>query len=558
MNNFIKNNFNCILLSLAILFVMMTLTGCGFSVKEMDQNPSNDLEPDRETNSEIGSKVEAEDGNLIRPIGWGMETHSKEAEPNYEVVFPQDSVNRIKITITADNWKVMMDDMTEMMGEFGSSYEKMQGNAPDLPENARPDVGWPGITRGEEITEGERQQFPEGLAERPGGGEPPDGWMVQPPNGGGAWPNDMNPEGIDKNPVWVTATIEFDGQIWENVGIRFKGNSSLRDAWSSGNLKIPFKLDFDQFEDDFPEIKDQRFYGFKQLSLANNFSDDSFLREKVTADIFREFGVAAAHTAFYEVYVDTGDGLAYFGLYTLVEMVEDTVIEQQFSDGSGNLYKPEGSGATFKAGSFNETSFDKETNQSEADYSDILAVFDALHATNRMSDPSAWREGLESVFDVDTFLRWLAVNTIVQNWDTYGVMSHNYYLYMNPETDLVTWIPWDNNMALADSFGRRGGLSLSLSEVMENWPLIRFIMDDPVYKAQYEANLGEVIKTAFDPEAMSEAYIFYHDLISESVMKETPEATMLRSKNTFDDTLQELIDHVNQRYQTVQLYLSNR
>ena len=175
------------------------------------------------------------------------------------------------------------------------------------------------------------------------------------------------------------------GDTWDYVGIRFKGNSSLMTAWSSGNLKLPFKLDFDQFEDDYPEINDQRFYGFKQLTLASNFNDNSYLREKVTADIFREFGVPSAQTAFYEVYVDTGDGPVYFGLYTMVEAVEDTVISQQFASDEGNLYKPEGSGATFAEGSYNEASFDKETNQDEDDYSDIEALFAILHGESRLT-----------------------------------------------------------------------------------------------------------------------------------------------------------------------------
>jgi len=66
----------------------------------------------------------------------------------------------------------------------------------------------------------------------------------------------------------------------------------------------------------------------------------------------------------------------YFGLYTAVEVVDDTVIGTQFADDSGNVYKPEGTGATFAEGTFDEASFDKQTNEDEADYSDILALFE--------------------------------------------------------------------------------------------------------------------------------------------------------------------------------------
>jgi hypothetical protein len=519
--------------------IVVALTGCSLLPgtaaeinSETDTAPAGGADPVVET---VGSTDE-EEGAIERPAGWTLETHSNEARPDYETVFPQDEVNRIDIILTRETWETMLADMTEMQGEFGAGGG--MGGPGGPPEGGPPEGGPP---------EGERP---------PLGGQAPEGGAFpgdrQPPQG---VPGGMNNALTDENPVWVTATIQFEGNSWEYVGLRFKGNSSLMSAWREGNYKLPFRLDFDQFEDDYPQIDDQRFYGFKQLSLASNFNDDSYLREKVTADIFRGFGVASAHTAFYEVYVDYGEGPVYFGLYTMVEMVEDTVIEEQFVSDEGNLYKPEGAGATFAEGSFSEISFDKETNQEEGDYSDILAVFDALHAANRLSDPAAWRESLEAIFDVDTFLRWLAVNTVVQNWDTYGVMNHNYFLYTDPESGLVTWIPWDNNHALFGS-GMRPALSLSLDEVGEDWPLIRFLIDDPVYKAQYESYLGEVVETVFVPEQMAGIYQYYHDLIAESALKETPDATMLRSAAAFESSVDELSQHAWARWEAVQNYLA--
>ncbi len=320
----------------------------------------------------------------------------------------------------------MLEDMTELYGEQGSGQRAgpagRPGQAPE--DNQRPAA-----------PAGDGNLPPAQMPDRPGAG------MM-----GGA---------DDQNPTWVEAEISFNGDSWEHVGIRFKGNSSLKSTWGSGSLKLPFKLDFDQYEDDYPETENQRLYGFKQVSFSSGFKDDSLLREKIAADLFREAGVPSAQTAYYAVSIDYGEGPVYFGLYTAVEVIDDTLIETQFSDDSGNVYKPEGSGATFAAGSFTESSFDKETNQDEDDYSDILALFDALHDKTRLSDPESWREGLEAVFDVDTFLNWLAVNTVIQNWDTYGVMQHNYYLYNNPETGQLVWIPWDNN----ESFKSGGGMN---------------------------------------------------------------------------------------------------
>jgi spore coat protein CotH len=441
------------------------------------------------------------DGEIVRPDGWSEETHDKSADPDYDVVFPQDEVNRIDIVIEPENWQAMMDDMTSL---YGAASTRGSGKG--------------------------------GGRVRPGGGA----------TEGQQMPAVGRPMGSSVNPVYVPVTVEFEGDTWTNVGLRFKGNSSLRSTWGSGNMKLPLRLDFDQFEDEHPEIDDQRFYGFKQLTFSSGYKDASFLREKVTADIFREAGVPAAQTAFYEVYVDYGEGPVYFGLYTAVEVVDDTVIETQFDDDDGNVYKPEGSGASFAAGTFSEQAFEKQTNQDEGDWSDIEAIFDALHAGTRTSDPETWRAGLEAVFDVDGFLNWLAVNTVVQNWDTYGGMTHNYYLYHDPTTDQIVWIPWDNNEAL--SSGKRNILPLSLNEVGADWPLIRYLLDDEVYYPQYVAYVEAVINTAFDPEKMETTYRELAALIEPYVLSENTEHTFLQSEADFYAAIEELVEHAYARY----------
>jgi len=64
------------------------------------------------------------------------------------------------------------------------------------------------------------------------------------------------------DPDWYECSFSFDSLEWYHVGIRYKGNSSLVTAYNSGVDKLSFKLDFDEFEDDYPAISDQRFYGF--------------------------------------------------------------------------------------------------------------------------------------------------------------------------------------------------------------------------------------------------------------------------------------------------------
>jgi spore coat protein CotH len=343
------------------------------------------------------------------------------------------------------------------------------------------------------------------------------------------------------------------------VGVRFKGNSSLRDAWTSGTYKIPFRFDFDEFEDTYPEIDNQRFYGFKKLTLSSGYKDGSLIREKVTADIFRSLGVPAPRTAFYRLYIDCGDGAGtkYFGLYTMVEVPMDPMLEAQFGNSDGNLYKPDGTTAGFGSGTPTEADFDKETNEDEADYSDVISLYTAINADK--SDLSTWKNNLESVLDVDGFLKWLAVNTVIQNWDTYGMMTHNFYLYN--DNGLLKWIPWDNNEALKGTGeSARTPLSLDLeNQNLTNWPLISNTLEVSEYLNTYKDYAEAAVNNYFNPSTMGPIYQNAHDLIYEYVVGENGEQagyTLLNSQADFINSLDYLNSHVESRGIAVEDYLN--
>ena len=71
--------------------------------------------------------------DITRPEGWDEETHSNETEPDYGVVFPQDEVNRLDITISPENWQTMLSDMTSLVGAFGTTSKRGANTAPVAP-----------------------------------------------------------------------------------------------------------------------------------------------------------------------------------------------------------------------------------------------------------------------------------------------------------------------------------------------------------------------------------------------------------------------------------------
>jgi len=459
-----------------------------------------------------------------RPEGWTEESHGKNAKPAYSVVFASDQVQRLDIVIAPEDWQAMQDDMTDMLGAFGSGGGAPGGGGlppgggggppPELTaacQDKAEGATCSATLNGSTFTS-TCEKSPDGatLLCRPPGG--PGGGGGGLPGGGAGGVADL----IPRTPVYVPSTVNFNGKTWWNVGIRYKGNSTLSGGWRSGVGKLPFRLNFDKFEEEHPEIEGQHFYGFSKLSLSSNSGDASYIRDHVASDTFLAAGVPAARTGFAAVYVDHGEGPEYFGLYTTAEDPQSSLLDSHFGNHDGALYEADGAGARW--GTFDEASFEAQSKAAEQGWESVQAAIAALNADR--SDAAAWRAGLEARLDVDGFLQWLAINTVMVNWDSYGAMPHNYYLYADPtDGNRLHWITWDHNLSM--SSGR--GLSLTLSEVTNTWPLIRYLMDDPVYRPKYEQYARESIQGPLAAATMKERMQQAHELIAPWVAGENAE-----------------------------------
>jgi len=410
---------------------------------------------------------EGDPPEIVRPDFWAVDSHCPGTEPDYDKVFDDQVVHRFDIVISSENYEAMMEDMDE----------KFSGGS----------------------------MIPD-----------PDALPV---------------------PIYVPVTVHYDGKEWTNVGMRWKGHSSLKAAWQSGVRKLAFRLSFDHFESSDASLRDQRFFGFDELSFANGYNDSSLLRDKVGADIFRAAGVPAARGTFAAVYLDWEDESAYLGLYTMIEDPADQMLEAQIGEGSGNLYKPWGDAARWlpideleEGQDEFEIHFEPKTNESSTDWSDVIAAIEALHAEPGPGT-SEWRSGLEEVFDVQTFLEVLAVNQTIVNWDSYGCMHHNYYVYANPlDGGRLLWFPWDLNESML--YRTQGGCpdpgSVMLDEIVHpdpendeidaDWPLIGLLLADDEYFAAYCEALRATLDDAFVEETVITELRRQHDLIAPYVV----------------------------------------
>lgn len=382
-----------------------------------------------------------------REDNWGFITHDNGALPDYETLFPDGAVQSLHISIESAYWLQLLEDMAHRYGDLRSYYD-MDPNQPTVVAK------------------------------------------------------DYTSEEPD-HPIYRPAKVEFNGHIWEDVGFRFKGNSTLGGSWTMSPFKVPFKLDFDEFEDLYPQIDNQRIYGVKQIGFANNNMDFTGIRERLAGEWFKSWGVPVPERTYFKVYVDfDGSGSLdeqYFGVYTGVEAPGKAMLKTWFGNDEGNLYKPEPPGGQinrdpgqFKiTGTLNDVSFKKKNNKLSSDWSDVQEMREALHQSNRTSNPAQWRADLEAVFNVEAFLKFQATNTLMNCGDTYGGAPHNFYFYHNQDTDQFEWIAYDLNNCMDIA---SGVMAIDKSDVnFTEWPLIGFLMQDAVYEAKYYTYLREAV-----------------------------------------------------------------
>lgn len=130
------------------------------------------------------------------------------------------------------------------------------------------------------------------------------------------------------------ANVTINGQTFENVGIRTKGNTSLSQVASSDSDRYSFKIEFDHYQDG------QTCWGLDKLVLNNLISDATYLKEYFVYDMFAFLDMPASDYGMAEITVN-GEP---WGIYLALEGVEESFLTRNFGTSAGLLYKPENMG----------------------------------------------------------------------------------------------------------------------------------------------------------------------------------------------------------------------
>lgn len=330
---------------------------------------------------------------------------------------------------------------------------------------------------------------------------------------------------------YKSADVTINGETFNNVGIRPKGNSSLTSvANDSTTDRYSIKIDFGQYVDG------QTYHGIRKLALNNNISDATYMKEAISYDIYNFLGIATPEYSYTDIKINGSD----WGLYLGVEVIDERFIEKNYGEVSGNLYKPE----TMNVGgnkNKNEETKNPEVNgnmpqmggeppnmdgnvpkmdevppamngddpnivqnqnvsredednggapkmgNKDSQGADLKYIDDDIDSYSILRDSAVFKnttdkdfkniidlmeslktgKDIESYLNVDEVLKYFAVNTFLVNLDSYSGGMYHNY-YLYEKDGVCEILPWDLNMSF-------GGFAVKDGEKAINFPI-----DSPV------------------------------------------------------------------------------
>lgn len=328
--------------------------------------------------------------------------------------------------------------------------------------------------------------------------------------------------GNEESDIEHPATFEYDDGITvetvDLVGFRLRGNTSRF------SKKQSFKVSFNTF------VQGQEFHDVEKLNLNGEHNDPSIIRSKIAWDLFQSQGVAAPRAAHVELYING----VYRGLYANVEHIDEEFLKSRFGSDAGNLYKclwpadltylgPDAE--DYRPTSDDRRPYDLKLKDSDLEGYDDLAHF--IDVLNNSSD-AIFTEEIEKVFNVNGFLRSIAVDIVTGSWDNYLYLKNNFYLYFNPRTGVFEYIPYDfdNTFGIWWDF-IEPGIDWASRDIYswgnqhETRPLSDRILAVDTYVDRLSFYIDRLMQGAYQPAALKSKFDALHTLVSAAAEADT-------------------------------------
>lgn len=267
-----------------------------------------------------------------------------------------------------------------------------------------------------------------------------------------------------------TATIE---------GVRL-ARTSMKKKGFLGSLSVnrpSLKLKFDAFLDD------QAVHGMDAMTLNNAQQDPSIVRQCLGYALFTKAGLLAPRCSFAHVTVNGAD----LGVYAHVEAIDKDFLRRRGLDADGRLY--EGTLSDFNL-TFLRTFDLKGNDPSRADLEAVIAA---------LAVPDAEVVArLDAVLDVNQFIDFWAMETLLRHWDGYAGNTNNFFLYGDPATGKFVFVPWGADAV----FGQAPSTADNPEGLLLRGVLAQRLYSVPATRDRYLLRLRHFLDTVFDEAAL--------------------------------------------------------
>jgi len=246
---------------------------------------------------------------------------------------------------------------------------------------------------------------------------------------------------------WLSATLTVDGATYENVGIKLKGNSSLRGISTDTPAQdLPWRIRTDKFSDG------QTVDGYSDLVVRSNSSETS-MNEAVALDLLGAAGLATEKSVATRFSVNGSEEV----LRLTMQNLDETWLEENFDDDASSgsvLYKADAEGDWSWRG--DDGAAYAEAFDVEAGAEDYAPLVELLDLANNGTDEE-FAAQLPELLDVDQLARYLAFEDLIGNFDDISGPGNNSYLYWDADTEQFTVVAWDHNLAFGQQNVGGGG-----------------------------------------------------------------------------------------------------
>ena len=340
--------------------------------------------------------------------------------------------------------------------------------------------------------------------------------------------------------VDVPATLMVDGRTYRNVGVQFHGNSSFNGVPIGFKHSMRLALDFVD--------EDQALMGSRSLLLLNAHEDPSFLRTMLAMMIAGDY-CPAPKVNLVRVVIN-GES---WGVYVNQQHFNRDMTRDLFKVSGGTRWRVHGTRNDVGGGLM-------YLGEDEAAYrraydvrsGDSPKAWDSLRRLTRVlgETPPARVEGaVAPLLDIDSTLRFLAVENVLVNTDGYWTKASDYNLFLDPAGKFHL-LPYDVNGTFATGFGpagsRTGSVWLGPLDAASDpsKPLISRLLAAPALRDRYLGYVRETAEKWLDWNHLGPIVARYQGIIDRDVQADTRK---LVSYEAFKASAAELKSFVEER-----------